>query len=95
MPTKRFKDFINIKYDRKVVTIEPIIDFDIDIFLNWIMQLKNQNSLEYVWIGFNSKQNQVILHEPSNAKVNNFITILKENNINIIGKDLRNIKIDF
>lgn len=94
LPSKRYNDFLNLQYKRKVVTIEPIMDFDSDIFLDWLLRLKKQDSLEYVWIGFNSKPNQVSLPEPNYDKVINFIIRLKENNIKIMGKDLRKIKLD-
>ncbi|GAI66260.1 unnamed protein product, partial [marine sediment metagenome] len=37
------------------VTIEPVLDFDLEIFVNWINKLKTQGSLEYIWFGFDSK----------------------------------------
>jgi hypothetical protein len=32
-PSKRFKDFFDLDYPRKVVTIEPVLDFDVEFFL--------------------------------------------------------------
>lgn len=58
-PSVRYKDFLAIKYPRKVVTIEPIMDFDLDVFRDWIVSIKP----EYVWLGFNSKPNARVLKE--------------------------------
>ena len=33
LPTKRYHDFLSIKYSRKMVSIEPVIDFDLDEFI--------------------------------------------------------------
>jgi len=88
-PSVRFKDFLALDYPRKVLTIEPILDFDIMVFSDWIRQLEDQGSLLYVWIGFNSKRNQVSLPEPSIDKVSNFIYNIREMGVNVRGKHLR------
>jgi len=59
-PSVRFRDFLELDYPRKVVTIEPIMDFDQEVFLSWIIQIKP----EYVWIGYNSRPKSVRLPEP-------------------------------
>ncbi len=50
-PRKRYKDFKNLKWTRKVVTIEPVMDFDEEVFLEWIREIDP----EFVWLGFNSR----------------------------------------
>jgi hypothetical protein len=92
LPSKRYKDFLSLNYNRKVVTIEPIMDFDVQIFSDWIIELNQNNSLEYVWIGFNSKPKQVYIPEPKTNDVLDFINILKNNKIDIRFKDMRKIK---
>ena len=37
--------------------LEPVMDFDVPIFLDWIVALRP----EYVWLGYNSKPKQVWL----------------------------------
>jgi len=83
-PSIRFRDFLELDYPRKVVTIEPVMDFDLEEFLDWIRQIKP----EYVWIGFNSRPEQVKLPEPSMTKFHEFITRLKRFT-NVRGKELR------
>ena len=60
VPSKRYRQFLALKYPRKVVTIEPMIDFDVQPFAKWIIKIKP----EYVWLGFNSKVKSVSLPEP-------------------------------
>ena len=61
------------------------------IFLNWILRLNKQGSLEYVWIGYNSKYKEISLPEPDQEKVRKFMIKLKNSDIKLYGKNLRNI----
>ena len=90
-PTMRFHDFLDLKYSRKVVTIEPVLDFDLDIFLPWMRLLKDQGTLEYVWFGFDSKN--CGLHEPSTEKAQRFVDELQAYGIEVRGKTLRDVKV--
>jgi len=90
-PTKRWKDFNSLDYPRKVLTIEPILDFDIESFINIINELSS-GSLEYIWIGFDSKN--CGLTEPSEQKVQYFINELKDRGINIRGKYLKGVRLE-
>jgi len=91
LPSKRYRDFLSLNYPRKVVTIEPIMDFDSNIFLNWILSVKNTQQLEYVWIGYNSRPKHIQLPEPSETKLKDFIISLWNNNIQVKPKDLRGL----
>lgn len=62
VPSKRYRQFLNLDYPRKVVTIEPLMDFDRDVFPEMIVDLDP----EYV---YNSRSRQVQLLEPSPEKV--------------------------
>ncbi len=87
LPSDRYRQLLNLDYPRKVVTIEPVLDFDLHIFSRWILDL----APEYVWIGYNSRPKQVNLPEPSKDKLLEFITILHNNGVMIKGKDLRGL----
>jgi len=91
-PSIRFNDFFELEFSRKVLTIEPILDFDLDVFTDWIYKLHDTDDLMYVWIGFNSKSSQVMLPEPSETKVCRLIDNLIEYGIKVRGKELRNIR---
>ena len=80
VPSKRYKDFIDLDYTRKVITIEPIMDFDLDIFSNWLIKAKP----EYIWLGFNSRPKQVHLDEPLNNKVKKLIKLLKQSGLIVL-----------
>lgn len=59
------------------VTIEPIIDFDVDVLSNWIVDIQPN----FVNIGADSKGCN--LPEPSKEKILKLTDILRENNITI------------
>lgn len=91
LPSQRYMEFKNLKWHRKIVTIEPIMDFDFDIFLEWILSIKP----ETVWIGFNSRPKSVQLNEPPLGKTLEFIDILRQNGLVVEEKEMRNVEIDF
>jgi protein gp37 len=62
--SQRYKDFKQIQHPHKMVTIEPIIDFDLDEFVQWIKDINP----ELVWMGYDSGKNN--LPEPSLDKFN-------------------------
>jgi uncharacterized Fe-S cluster-containing radical SAM superfamily protein len=87
-PSERFGQLRSLKYLRKVVTVEPVMDFDLDIFSGWITSLEP----EYVWLGYNSRPKQIDIPEPSKDKVKKLVEILESKNIDIRFKDMRNYK---
>jgi hypothetical protein len=69
-PAERHTAMVNLAF-RKFVTIEPILDFDVDPLAEWITQIRP----EFLNIGADSKQHD--LPEPSAAKVLAFMAALK------------------
>lgn len=65
-PSQRYKDFAKIKHSKKMVTIEPVLDFNLVRLTKWIKQIKPF----LVWIGYDSsKVNHFGFEEPELAKV--------------------------
>lgn len=91
LPTQRIWDFYDLDYPRKVVTIEPVLEFDFEIMATWLVLLRNQGSLEYVWFGFDSKN--CGLPEPSEKEAQRFVDFLHEEEIEVRGKNLRGVKL--
>ncbi len=61
------------KYDyNKMVSVEPIMDFDLDIMVRWIQEIKPQ----FVSIGADSGNNHLL--EPSGEKVKQLIAELRK-----------------
>jgi hypothetical protein len=85
LPTERYKQFLNLQFPRKVVTIEPVMDYDLDVFTTWIKKINP----EYVWLGYNSKPGCVKLPEPSYKKFVAFAKNLKNAGIKIKYKNVR------
>lgn len=69
-PEERYKHLQAIEH-RKYVTIEPIMDFDIDIMAEWIKRINP----EFVYIGYDNHQNK--LDEPPLEKTKKLIEILE------------------
>ena len=90
-PSIRYKQFYELAYHRKVATIEPVLDFDLEIFLQMMYDLHDQGHLEYVWFGFDSKN--CGLPEPSIEKAQKFVDALKRYGIIVKGKTLRGVRL--
>lgn len=88
VPSQRYNQLKNLNYPRRVVTIEPVLDFDLDIFAEWIREVNP----EYVWLGYNSRPKQVIMPEPTAGTLIAFAYELKKSGIKIKSKDLREIQ---
>jgi hypothetical protein len=89
LPSDRYQQFKALNYPRKVITIEPVLDFDLGTFAAWICSIRP----EYVWLGYNSKPEAVILPEPSEDKVRRLADRLMEPGIAVRGKTLRSVKL--
>jgi DNA repair photolyase len=82
-PSNRMFFFKEIKAFRKFVTIEPILDFDIDILSAWMDQIRP----EFINIGADSKNHG--LPEPSIDKVMELVGKLKKYGIEV--REKRNL----
>ena len=84
VPTQRFKDFLRIDHPRKMITIEPAMDFDLDVMLEWMKQIKPC----IVWIGYDSKSN-CHFPEPDLKKSMNFHKAMQDEGIKVKLKTMR------
>jgi len=71
-PYKRYIDFLKVKHLRKVVTLEPLMEFDLFAF---VMMLRNI-APERIYIGYDSGNSK--LNEPLLVKTNSLITFIKK-----------------
>jgi len=58
---------------RKAVTIEPILDFDLDVLKQWIWDINP----EIVWVGYANHTNGLVLDEPELSKTKKLIENLE------------------
>lgn len=86
-PSERYRQFLNLTYPRKVITIEPLMDFDVEVFPQWIVDLAPQ----YVWLGYNSRPKTIQLPEPSPGKLRELVAALASAGVPIRPKDLRGV----
>ena len=85
LPMRRWIEFRMVDHPRKILTVEPLLDFDLDIFKGMIISVKPLA----VYIGYNSRPKQVKLPEPSWSKVRALIEALEAAGIEVRPKDLR------
>jgi hypothetical protein len=83
-PSVRYLMFRDLPYPRKVVTIEPIMEFDFDVFLDWILNIKP----EAVYLGYESSRYEMPFNEPHMEKVLDFIVALKTKGVTVLTKHL-------
>ena len=88
-PSVRYQQFKALDYPRKVVTIEPVLDFDLRTFAAWIRGIQP----EYVYLGFNSKPKSVTLPDPPEEKVQRLVDRLIDAGIEVRGKTLRAVRL--
>ena len=86
VPSERYEQFKALDYPRKIVTIEPVMDFDLEIFSTWVAAVKP----ECVWVGFNSKVKEVQLPEPSQEKIEQLIERIEAAGIEVRRKKMKN-----
>jgi len=86
-PSFRVAQFKALDWPRKVLTLEPLMDFDTELFADMIASVEP----EYVWLGFNSRPKQVALPEPSPEKVLALVARLHASGIDVRGKDTRGL----
>lgn len=81
-PSQRFKAMLKLAHPRKIVTIEPVLDFDVEIVAEWVREIRP----EVCYIGYDSKKNY--LPEPELRKVQVLMKKLKETT-NVRAKTIR------
>jgi len=83
MPSQRYRDFIEVRHDLKMVTIEPVMDFDMDVMVDWI---ENINPC-MVWLGYDSGKNRLV--EPELEKVKSLHWELAKRGFTVVLKTMR------
>ena len=69
-PERRYEFMRDLKWNRKFVTIEPVMDFDVDVLSDWIADINP----EFLNLGADSKNHN--LSEPSMTKIDMLVDAL-------------------
>jgi hypothetical protein len=88
-PSKRYKAFLGLKWNKKIVTVEPIMDFDLDAFVDWLASIQPKA----VFIGYNSEDKAVSLPEPLKKKTWELIHTLGGIGIQVLKKEMRDKRV--
>lgn len=87
LPEKRYEAMLKLGLgQRKAITIEPVLDFDVEILAQWIINLNP----ELVWIGYDNHKHK--LPEPPFSKTMALIERVKEaasNESKVVEKTIR------
>lgn len=82
-PSQRNKDFFQVNNPLKMITIEPVIDFDLDVMTDGVQKINPF----MVWLGYDSGKNK--LPEPKLAKVKSLYWELTKKGFVVILKTIR------
>jgi hypothetical protein len=83
VPSQRYRDFLDVRHRMKMVTIEPLLDFDTDVLIEWIGDINPS----LVWIGYDSRKTR--LPEPPLARVQDLYWELGARGFNVALKTVR------
>jgi DNA repair photolyase len=72
LPSHRFAAMLKLEHLRKTVTIEPMLDFDVETLARWVQEI----GPDVCYVGYDSKKNY--LPEPELRKVKVLMKKLKE-----------------
>ena len=81
-PSQRYEAMKSLNWDNKIISIEPVIDFDLNTFIKWIEDIKPF----IVYVGYDNYRHK--LREPTLEKTMNLMNKLADTAI-VIKKTLR------
>ena len=82
MPKTRYEDFLKLEWENKGVTVEPIIDFDLEPFADMLIKINPK----VVYLGFNSTPKKTPIPEPSWKKTLKLMAMLDHVDITVLPK---------
>ena len=89
--SKRYKDFLELDWSKKIVNVEPVMDFDLAPFSEMILSVKPCA----VFIGYNSKPKAVPLPEPSKEKTLQLVSTLEKDGLKVFKRWENKNYVDF
>jgi len=84
-PAERFTALKGIDHPHKMITLEPIMECDPEVLIDWVAQI----SPVMVWVGYNSKPKQVCLPEPPLIQVTHIMEEVRKLGVDVIPKLIR------
>jgi uncharacterized Fe-S cluster-containing radical SAM superfamily protein len=83
VPSRRYRDFLSVRHALKMVTVEPVQEFDQGLLVEWI---SNINPC-LIWLGYDSRKNR--LPEPCLGKVKTLHWELAYRGFTVVLKTIR------
>ncbi len=88
-PQERWDQFRGLVWALKTITVEPVMDFDLQEFAEMIVQIMPL----WVWLGYNSTRHAAPIPEPPHWKVRSLIKSLETAGIEVRLKEMRGLEI--
>ena len=82
-PSARYEAMRDLNWPRKLVSIEPVLDFDLEEFVRWVEGIKPS----IIYVGYDNYANR--LPEPPLGKTLKLIGELKSKGFRVYAKTLR------
>ncbi len=82
-PSQRYRDFLDVRHPIKMVTVEPVQEFDRDVLVEWISNINPS----LIWLGYDSRKSH--LPEPPLAKVQDLYWELGARGFSVVLKTIR------
>jgi DNA repair photolyase len=82
LPTKRYEAMKALDWDKKMLSIEPILDFDLNTFTKWIDEINPF----IIYVGYDNYSNK--LREPTLKETTKLLNMLPETSL-VIRKTIR------
>jgi hypothetical protein len=82
LPSERYQSIKALEWDRKIVSIEPILDFDLNTFIKWVEDINPF----IVYVGYDNYSHK--LREPTLKQTNKLLSMLPETSL-VIRKTIR------
>jgi hypothetical protein len=82
-PSQRYAVFRDLVFKHKMVTVEPVLDVDLDVMIRWIEEINPC----MIWLGYDSRNTG--LREPESAKVRDLHWELGKRGFVVILKTIR------
>jgi len=65
-PSERYRQFLNLDFPQKFLMLDPLMDFDVHVFAEWIIRINPQ----LVYVGSNRHPSKLLLPDPFSDKTN-------------------------
>lgn len=82
LPSERYRAMKELEWERKIISVEPVMDFDLKLFVKWIEEINPF----IVYVGYDNYSHK--LREPTLKQVNELLRSLPDDSL-VVKKSIR------